>query len=954
MKLKYLSGDLCFWTRNCLRPNCGFFFLITFCASLLACCANGNVLYVDENGGNPVPPYADWGTAATSIQDAIDASSAGDLILVTNGIYQSGGRPADGGILVNRVLLDKAITVQSVNGPAVTTIEGYQDSATTNADDAVRGAYLVDGATLIGFTIEHGATRQLWNTPTNADANGGGVWCQSSNALVSNCIIVSNACSIYGAGVYSGKLTGCQVNYNSIQGFGSYGAGAVAYSSVADSTINSNFFFESGGEAAGAGAFSCDLSNCVIDGNNKSGVMECTLDHCMIANNTNSLGGAGAVVSTLNDCVVSGNQTPGMAGGASACVLNNCVISNNWAGNRGGGVVDAAGPIGTNNVVIGNSSGWSGGGLYVTTTSNLVVDDWHFVNNSATRDGGGLYFNPATTSIGITLTNCTFEGNVSGGNGGGFCPYWPNTVIGISNCTFNGNVATGNGGGAYYAALVNCLVTGNQAANGGGVYGVVTNCVVNSNIAAANGGGVFSVAPGEPEPFIPNSQFTNNYAANGGGAYGGVFTNCVFAENSAETNGGAVAYAALSHCLVISNQADFGGGGFIDGNSFPSYPGAQETYVACEFVGNSAAQKGGGIYGPASGFIAATNCILLGNSALNDGGALFQASLAGGTICSNSAVNGGGAYNASVSKCSIFANVASGNGGGTYGNGGFPGIQYCVLSNNVAGTNGGGACNARVINCVETGNSAAYGGASYSGSVANSTIAANTATIAGGGTYGGTLVDDIIYDNTAPTGPNYSGSGGYTACCTTPLPPANASSSCISEDPVFVNPAAGNFRLQSNSPCINMGNTAAMTTDLDGRPRVVGGRIDIGAYEFQGPGIGEFTAWLQQHGLPTDGSADYTDSDGDGMNNWQEWIAGTDPLASTSVLKLMAPALLNDGADITWQSVTGRTYFVQRSADISEPFLTLTSNVLGQAGTTSFIDTTATNGASYFYRIGIQ
>src|SRR5207245_3856901 len=144
----------------------------------------------------------------------------------------------------------------------------------------------------------------------------------------------------------------------------------------------------------------------------------------------------------------------------------------------------------------------------------------------------------------------------------------------------------------------------------------------------------------------------------------------------------------------------------------------------------------------------------------------------------------------------------------------------------------------------------------------------------------------------------------------------------ITNAPLFVDQADGNFRLQANSPCINAGLNAYAPAglDLDRHPRIVGGTVDIGAYEFQGPASVISYAWLQQYGLPTDGSADFSDPDHDGLNNLQEWRCGTDPTNARSALRMLAPATAGTppgGLTVSWQSEAGVNYFLERSTNLT-------------------------------------
>ena len=175
--------------------------------------------YVSPNGNN-TPPYSNWVTAAHTIQDAVNAASSGTCVWVSNGIYTNGMHDMSGVFTSNRVVIDKTIRVESLNGPEFTIIGGNGES-----EPHLRCVYLAAGATLSGFTIENGfADVVVESVTTNGETVfaegvqtnfGGGVLAEDQTAVVTNCLFIGNRVNGDGGAFYGGSGFNCTFLSNS-------------------------------------------------------------------------------------------------------------------------------------------------------------------------------------------------------------------------------------------------------------------------------------------------------------------------------------------------------------------------------------------------------------------------------------------------------------------------------------------------------------------------------------------------------------------------------------------------------------------------------------------------------------------------------------------------------------------------------------------------------------------
>ncbi|OJW71655.1 MAG: hypothetical protein BGO59_27190 [Spirosoma sp. 48-14] len=307
-------------------------------------------------------------------------------------------------------------------------------------------------------------------------------------------------------------------------------------------------------------------------------------------------------------------------------------------------------------------------------------------------------------------------------------------------------------------------------------------------------------------------------------------TSCRFINNTINgslTGGGAIAVIthANSHCNV--------------------------TIKNCHFSNNIAGF--GGAYTPQTlgGTITSLleNSDFIANEGLNESGAI-----------SNRYVTDSPLNSLTIRKCNFFSNKAQFSGGAITSGYGQCLLENCVFNSNsvlsAQYTFGGGAVDnseSKVVfkNCIFINNIAPYGGAVFSAPSTKTTyqkfinciFSRNSANVSGGVFYDRirqpflgnhatitTLMNCIIWENSAPDSFSSILSATYSL-----IQNGYSGIGNLNSDPLFVDPANGNFRLQPSSPAINAGSpdiTDLLPTDIAGNPRVQGNRVDMGAYEF--------------------------------------------------------------------------------------------------------------------------
>jgi len=427
-----------------------------------------------------------------------------------------------------------------------------------------------------------------------------------------------------------------------------------------------------------------------------------------------------------------------------------------------------------------------GSSLHVLASENLMIDGSTLVSKviiSGNHSVSVLTLDQSSVTIkSLIIAN----GSAVDDRGGG---------IGIYDGTLN---------------LVNSVVSGNAASEGGGIFSIGTLNVINSTISsnsALYGGGIESLGVVN----ISNSVISDNSSGFGGG---------ILDNNIADSGSITITDSTFSN-----NSADYSGGGISSNNG--------NIHMANSVFSDNSAGEGGAIYMNISGGLTINNGSFLNNQS-GSGGAILTASdliVVDSTFLKNAATGPGGAIRASMGTTNLIGDTFSMNtgesGAAILTQAGVLNVENSTFAGNMAQTIGGGIYSSE-----------------NTSTVLSSTLSDNLAQTWGGAiyTYKGTLtIKNNILANSRFGSDCYNEGSSIVAVNNLIENNGPANYACgmpaITSDPKLQPPANNGGLTQTmallpDSPAVNAGSDPnCPSTDQRGAPRS-DGHCDMGAYEF--------------------------------------------------------------------------------------------------------------------------
>jgi hypothetical protein len=670
-----------------------------------------------------------------------------------------------------------------------------EPSRAENSYVVVYGQMLVVPVELNGLTITGGNANGPWHGPWINYFGGGVLIWDEADVRIVRCKIVGNSAAVDGGGIY---IFACSPK-------------------VEECIIEGNYAGENGGGLC-MGVGSPLVRSCVIRGNKAGGEGGAIYNHNYCS-------------ARIRNCTVLDNSARWYCGGMksvsnSLVTVNNCI----FRGNSDRQIFDDGSRT---TVVYSNIEGGRGGAGNIDADPLFERDGYHLKRNSPCINAGDPNYVAAGYERDIDMEDRVVLGRVDMG-----ADEWRMGVIYVDAD------APGANNGSSWADAFTSLQDGLAVASRGVEIKVADGIYrpdQGSGISAGDRDATFALKErvcvyggyGGFGSMQPDARDVEEYETVLSGDLNGDDAEVLAAEELA----GDANRAENSYHVVTADDTD--DKTVLDGFTIS---GGNANGLRQRGFGGGMTNKGGRLR--------MANCTFVGNSA----------SLGGG-------IDNRDATDLVLLDCGFISNAAGSGAGMRNSRGSAAVLRRCSFRSNLADEEGGAIASygsdVALSECLFCGNSAnGYGGGMFMSQNASvlsgCTVSDNSAGVAAGGIYGDwmsvNLSNSIVWGNSDANGVDkwsqidgetMDVSGSYN--CVHGWAGDLGGAGNIDSDPRFVEAGyrdangvwvEGNYHLLASSPCANAGDPdyagEANETDLDGGPRVVNGRINMGAYESSG------------------------------------------------------------------------------------------------------------------------